>query len=132
MPTLWVIPSLIRQLFYNLIGNAIKFRKKDTAPVINISIKKSKPEKYNIGKNINREKQFFIITIADNGIGFNPAHTEDIFAVFKRLHNYKDYEGTGVGLSICKKIVEKHNGFITAESQPDQGSTFIIGIPDNP
>jgi signal transduction histidine kinase len=132
MPTLWVIPSLIRQLFYNLIGNAIKFRKKNTVPVINICIKKSKPEKYSTAKSINREKQYFIITIADNGIGFDPAHTEDIFAVFKRLHNYKDYEGTGVGLSICKKIVEKHNGFITAESQLDQGSTFIIGIPENP
>jgi light-regulated signal transduction histidine kinase (bacteriophytochrome) len=68
--------------------------------------------------------------VQDNGIGFDDKYAEDIFRVFKRLHNYQDYEGTGVGLSICKKIVERHNGFIRAESQIDRGSTFIIGLPE--
>ena len=73
---------------------------------------------------------FYKITVQDNGIGFDEKYAEDIFRVFKRLHSYHEYEGTGVGLSICKKIVEKHNGFIRAESNIDQGSTFIIGLPE--
>jgi light-regulated signal transduction histidine kinase (bacteriophytochrome) len=70
--------------------------------------------------------------ISDNGIGFDPIYAEDIFIVFKRLHSYHEFQGTGVGLSICKKIVENHNGFIIAESEVDKGSTFTIGLPDQP
>jgi light-regulated signal transduction histidine kinase (bacteriophytochrome) len=73
---------------------------------------------------------FYKITVKDNGIGFDDKYAEDIFRVFKRLHSYHEFEGTGVGLSICKKIVEKHNGFIKAESKVDKGSTFIIGLPE--
>ena len=75
-------------------------------------------------------KNFYKITVRDNGIGFDDKYAEDIFRVFKRLHSYHEFEGTGVGLSICKKIVEKHNGFIRAESKIDEGSTFIIGLPE--
>ena len=70
------------------------------------------------------------IVISDNGIGFDDKHSQDIFKVFKRLHSYQQYEGTGVGLAICKKIIEKHGGFIRAESVPDKGSSFIMGIPE--
>jgi light-regulated signal transduction histidine kinase (bacteriophytochrome) len=84
----------------------------------------SKFTKYSQGKN------FYKITVQDNGIGFDDKYAEDIFRVFKRLHSYQEFEGTGVGLSICKKIVEKHNGFIKAESKIDNGSTFIIGLPE--
>jgi light-regulated signal transduction histidine kinase (bacteriophytochrome) len=78
----------------------------------------------------NSNKNFYKITVRDNGIGFDDKYAEDIFRVFKRLHSYHEFEGTGVGLSICKKIVEKHNGFIKAESEIDKGSTFIIGLPE--
>jgi light-regulated signal transduction histidine kinase (bacteriophytochrome) len=73
---------------------------------------------------------FYKIYIRDNGIGFDPKYAEDIFVVFKRLHSYHEFEGTGIGLSICKKIVDKHNGYITAESKPDEGATFIITLPE--
>jgi light-regulated signal transduction histidine kinase (bacteriophytochrome) len=70
------------------------------------------------------------ITIQDNGIGFDQEYANEIFTVFKRLHSYHEFEGTGVGLSICKKIVEKHNGSITAHSKIDHGSTFLISLPE--
>lgn len=126
LPTLRVIPSLMRQLFYNLLGNAIKFRKADTTPEIHISAGKTGLNSFTNG-NMD-EEEFYTITVSDNGIGFDPKYAEDIFAVFKRLHSYHEFEGTGVGLSICKKIVEKHHGFIRAESNPGVGSMFIVGL----
>ena len=69
------------------------------------------------------------ILIEDNGIGFEQKYAEEIFGMFKRLHHNKDYEGTGIGLALCKKIVEQHNGFISARSSLDQGSTFIVSLP---
>ena len=75
-------------------------------------------------------RNYYKITVQDNGIGFDEKYAEDIFRVFKRLHSYQEFEGTGVGLSICKKIIEKHHGFIKAESQINNGSTFIIGLPE--
>ncbi|QEC68889.1 response regulator [Panacibacter ginsenosidivorans] len=120
LPVLYIIPSLIRQLFYNLLNNAIKFRRSDLAPSINIQLS---------SKKIN-SITYSLINVQDNGIGFDPKYKEDIFSVFKRLHSYHDFEGSGVGLSICKKIIEKHNGFINAESIPGEGSNFIIALPN--
>jgi light-regulated signal transduction histidine kinase (bacteriophytochrome) len=115
LPEIWGIPSQVRQLFQNLLSNAIKFRKKDEIPVVRI---------YNEAWNgINK------IIVQDNGIGFDPKYSEDIFMVFKRLHSYHEFEGSGVGLSICKKIIDKHNGSIRAESKIDEGSKFIIEFP---
>jgi light-regulated signal transduction histidine kinase (bacteriophytochrome) len=82
--------------------------------------------------NITREKadiSYYNIYIKDNGIGFESKYLEDIFIVFKRLHSYHEIEGSGIGLSICKKIMEQHNGFITAVSEVNNGATFIIGLP---
>jgi len=124
LPIVWAVPSLMQQLFYNLTSNAIKFRKKDVAPVITI-----RAEKISDASNP-LYKAFYRITIADNGIGFDSKYADDIFMVFKRLHSYHEYEGTGVGLSICKKIVEKHNGSISATSKLNEGSTFIIELPE--
>jgi signal transduction histidine kinase len=130
LPVLPVIPNLMQQLFYNLIGNAIKFRKKDVSPEIRIfSEKIQEAEILRFTKNP-QSAPYYKISVRDNGIGFDDKYAEEIFMVFKRLHSYHEVEGTGVGLSICKKIIEKHNGFIVAESQPDKGSTFVIGLPE--
>jgi signal transduction histidine kinase len=130
LPVVSAVPSLMQQLFYNLFSNAIKFRKPAIDLVIDVKAEKmnsvdlSKFTSYTAGKN------YYKITVQDNGIGFDDKYAEDIFRVFKRLHSYQEFEGTGVGLSICKKIVEKHNGFIKAESKIDNGSTFVIGLPE--
>ena len=130
LPVVSAVPGLMQQLFYNLFSNAIKFRKPSVDLVIDVKAETMNPMdlskfiKYSQGRN------YYKITIQDNGIGFDDKYAEDIFRVFKRLHSYQEFEGTGVGLSICKKIVEKHNGFIKAESKLDNGSTFIIGLPE--
>ncbi|WPQ63860.1 ATP-binding protein [Chitinophaga sancti] len=121
LPSIQVIPTLMRQLFYNLISNALKFRKKDVAPEVHIYAQKESPE--------DAASHLYKIYITDNGIGFESQYAEDIFIVFKRLHSYHEIEGTGIGLSICKKIMEQHNGFITATGELEQGATFVIGIP---
>jgi signal transduction histidine kinase len=115
LPEIFGIPSQMRQLFQNLLSNALKFRKKDEPPVIRV---------YNEPwTDANR------IVIQDNGIGFDSRYSEEIFMVFKRLHSYHEFEGSGVGLSICKKITDKHNGVIRAESKIGEGSKFIIELP---
>src|SRR6188474_1480290 len=130
LPVVSAVPGLMQQLFYNLFSNAIKFRKPAVDLVIDVKAEKMNPldlskfTKYGQGKN------YYKITVQDNGIGFDDKFAEDIFRVFKRLHSYQEFGDTGVGLSICKKIVEKHNGFIKAESKIDDGATFIIGLPE--
>ncbi|CAN5170093.1 response regulator [soil metagenome] len=130
LPILPAIPSLIQQLFYNLISNALKFRKSGIIPIINISSEKVKGTEIKEMQADKGEMMYYKITISDNGIGFDPKYANDIFMVFKRLHSYHEFEGTGVGLSICKKIVDKHHGFITAHSKLNEGATFIIALPE--
>ena len=130
LPVVYAVPALMQQLFYNLFSNAIKFRKPNQSLIIDVRSEKMNPEDLSNFIKYTTNRNFYKITVQDNGIGFDDKYAEDIFRVFKRLHNYQDYEGTGVGLSICKKIVERHNGFIRAESQIDKGSTFIIGLPE--
>jgi signal transduction histidine kinase len=122
LPVLCAIPSLLQQLFYNLISNALKFRKKDLHAEVTITSRKI------IGAT--PDQVSFEITVADKGIGFDQQFAGDIFRVFKRLHSYHDFEGSGIGLSICKKIVDKHNGTIRAESLPGEGASFIIRLPE--
>jgi len=129
LPKVPVIPVLIHQLFYNLISNAIKFRKQDSTPVINIYSEKINCSEIIFPVLVNKV-DYYKISIEDNGIGFDSNYAEDIFVVFKRLHSYHEYEGTGVGLSICKKIIEKHNGIITAASKKNKGSTFTVWLPE--
>ena len=124
LPVIYAIPALMRQLFYNLINNAIKFRRKTVDPVISI-----KSEMIKGGSNGTVHGDYYRITISDNGIGFDRKYSDEIFMVFKRLHSYHEFEGSGVGLSICKKIVEKHNGSIRADGRPGDGSTFTISLP---
>jgi hypothetical protein len=129
LPVIWGVPSQMRQLFQNLISNSLKFAKENIVPEIHISSEKIEPPSLN-GDTDSITNVFHKIYIRDNGIGFDPKYAEDIFVVFKRLHSYHEFEGTGIGLSICKKIVDKHNGYIKAESAPSIGSTFIITLPE--
>jgi signal transduction histidine kinase len=129
LPAIYGIPSQIQQLFQNLIGNALKFSIHNRAPKINIYSHLVKGSSFGANGNYDNDKHYHQIIIKDNGIGFDPKYADDIFIVFKRLHSYHEFEGTGIGLSICKKIVEKHNGFINAESKLNNGATFIISFP---
>lgn len=133
LPSIYVIPSLVRQLFYNLLSNALKFRKKTAEPVIHVNadIAATITTADHANKN-GQNPHFYKFSIVDNGIGFDPKYAEDIFVVFKRLHSYHEFEGTGVGLSICKKIIDKHRGFISAESKPGEGAIFTFGFPGTP
>ena len=124
LPVIRAVPSLMRQLFYNLVNNAIKFRKEAVDPVIRIE------SRIKSSSNGTSDKNYYNIIVSDNGIGFDPKYKEEIFLVFKRLHSYHEFEGSAVGISICKKIVEKHNGSIVAESTPGEGSTFTIELPE--
>ena len=130
LPELEVIPGLFRPLLSNLIGNALKYSKKDIAPVIDIysEVGLNKDKKDNAANNL-ATTPFYRIFIRDNGIGFDQRYAEQIFDMFKRLHGNSEYEGTGIGLALCKRIVEKHNGFISALSQDNLGTTFIISLP---
>ena len=122
LPTLKVHRLQFHQLFSNLIENAIKYSRSNVNPEIKI-------ETANF---INKDKKEFIrITVQDNGIGFEQQYAADIFKLFQRLHGKSEYSGTGIGLAICKKIVENHNGTITAAGQPGKGSAFIIEMPLN-
>ena len=127
LPTLSVIPFQIQQLFINLIGNSIKYSKKDVAPIITISICQVTAE--NEEKLPNTNDKFFKMTFSDNGIGFEQEYADKIFILFNRLHNKNEYNGTGIGLAICKKIVENHKGYIFAQGLPNVGSVFTVYLP---
>ena len=129
LPELMVVPFQIQQLFSNLIGNSLKYSKEDIPPKIEISVALvvAKNEEYLSDKSVSGKYYKFIFK--DNGIGFEPEFQEKVFDLFTRLHGKTEYEGTGIGLAICKKIVENHNGFIFAKSALSEGSTFTILLP---
>jgi PAS domain S-box-containing protein len=129
LPIIHAISFQIQQLFENIISNSIKYSKPDQKTKISVSctlIEGNKILFFNSDKN----KRYYKIGIEDNGIGFDEKYSEKIFEIFQRLHGKNEYSGTGIGLSICKKIVENHNGFITAHSKIDHGSTFEIYLPE--
>ena len=124
MPVLKIEPLQFHQLFFNLIENAIKYRQEGIPPVINIT------SELLLKEGMDAEKiKFYRITIKDNGIGFEQEYADNIFKLFQRLHGRSEYSGTGIGLAICKKIVENHHGTIKATGQPGEGSAFIIELP---
>ncbi|RAR46531.1 CHASE3 domain-containing protein [Flavobacterium lacus] len=128
LPKVKGIPFQLRQLFINLINNSIKYRKLNQPPIITVACDKVKAnEEDNIEDNSTR--MYHKITFLDNGIGFHPDDSKKIFLLFNRLHAKDSYQGTGVGLAICKKIVKNHYGFICAEGQPDEGAKIIIYLP---
>ena len=123
-----VIPFQFRQLFQNLIGNALKFSSPERRPLITINCEKLTGAASGI-QILLPEVEYCHIRIEDNGIGFAPAYNEKIFEAFQRLQEYEDYKGTGIGLAICKKIVENHHGLITASGTLNQGARFDIFVP---
>ena len=120
----------LQQLFQNLIGNALKYSKSEPLPYIHISARQPQPSEYSrLPATINEKQNFCLVEVRDNGIGFEPEDAERIFNVFTRLHGNSEYRGTGVGLSIAKKVVENHGGVIWAESLPGEGSVFKMLLP---
>jgi PAS domain S-box-containing protein len=129
LPRVEAVASEMKQLFNNLLSNAIKFRKPALAPVIKITtskITKSEKEEHHLPV----DKEFFKIQVNDNGIGFEEEYADRIFQIFQRLHGKSEYPGSGIGLAICKKIVDNHNGIMYAESKPGFGATFVIILPE--
>lgn len=128
LPTLSSLPTQMHQLFQNLLSNALKFTSPDRKPRLRIS-----------SSLLNRQEIaehrfvpgtiYYKITVSDNGIGFESGQSEQIFTLFKRLHGRSEYEGAGMGLAICKRIVENHGGIIYAQSEPGQGASFVLIFP---
>ncbi|MDJ0613384.1 MAG: PAS-domain containing protein [Rhizobiaceae bacterium] len=124
LPTLDADQIQMRQLMQNLISNALKFKKPDIDPIIHVSA-----EEYFVESESSEKVKYWRLKIADNGIGFDNKYKDQIFTIFQRLHGRMEYEGTGIGLATCRKIVERHNGTIDAEGIPDEGATFIVDLP---
>jgi len=127
LPTIDSIPSQLRQVFQNLIGNALKFSGNSQHPLIEITSEIISDKSFD--SPTSPEGKFCRITVKDNGIGFDEIYLDRIFIIFQSLNDRQSYEGTGIGLAIAKKIIEKHNGLITAKSQVGQGASFIIILP---
>lgn len=126
-PEMDVVPGQIRQLFQNILSNALKFSRKDVPPVVTFHV--SRIAEQEIDGVESENGNFCRIAISDNGIGFNEIYKEKIFTMFQRLHSKEVFEGTGIGLAIVKKIVEKHNGIITVNSREGEGTTFTLVLP---
>lgn len=126
LPNIEAEPTQMRQMLLNLIGNALKFHRPDEPPVVQVDaeIFSDVHSPFPDGRD-----SFCRMTVRDNGIGFDEIYLERIFEVFQRLHSRDYYEGNGIGLAICRKIVEHHGGSITAKSTSGQGAAFIVTLP---
>jgi light-regulated signal transduction histidine kinase (bacteriophytochrome) len=117
LPTVWSDERMMRQLFENIISNSLKYCKSSDAPVIDIGFQE--------------KNDFFELYFRDNGIGFQDQYLPQMFTLFQRLHSRESFEGTGIGLAICSKIVEMHGGKIWAEGREGEGATFYVSLPVN-
>ena len=128
-PVLEASAAELAQLFTNLLSNAIKFRKTDCHPVISIAVRElTKDEKLQM--KLKADRIFYRFDVSDNGIGFEQEYADRIFLIFQRLNGKSEFPGSGIGLAICKKIVDNHSGIIFAASEPGQGSTFTVILPE--
>lgn len=118
LPVIQGIPVQLRQLFANLLSNSLKYSKKELTPHIRLKCQRLEPAETG-----------YLIAMEDNGIGFPPEYADKIFEMFQRLHGREEYPGTGIGLAICKKIVENHHGTIRAQGQPGEGARFEVYLP---
>jgi two-component system, LuxR family, sensor kinase FixL len=128
LPTIEGDPTQLGQLLQNLISNSIKFQPAGQAPVIRIE-GQVLPRPFSCVKNPTPDDQVCELTVKDNGIGFDEQYLDKVFAVFQRLHGRSEYEGTGVGLAVCRRIVDRHGGTITAKSKAGEGATFVVALP---
>lgn len=126
LPQIDADPLQMRQLFQNILGNALKFIKKDVKPVLRIETTSVTD---GVSDSLKGKTETCTLVLSDNGIGFDQKYADKIFSVFERLHNRTEYEGTGIGLAICRKIVERHNGKISVQSKEGEGTSFIITLP---
>lgn len=139
LPAIEADPMQMRQLLLNLIGNSLKFQPPGGVPVVKIRSRLIDPEsavdtayfkRVSVGADqAQAGRQLCEISVEDNGIGFDEKYSDKIFVVFQRLHGRNEYEGTGVGLAVCRRIADRHHGTIIAKSKPGEGATFIITLP---
>jgi PAS domain S-box-containing protein len=127
LPVIKGIPLQIHQLFLNLITNAIKFN--EGRPHLKINSRVLAPGETPASLGLNPDQEYLLLQFSDNGIGFDQKFSDKVFSIFQRLHNDRNFSGTGIGLALCKKIVENHEGAITVQSEPDRGTTFFIYLP---
>lgn len=131
LPVIEGIGLQMNQLFYNLLGNALKFSRDQVAPRIRIRVSEASPE---VQRQWIRHPlpgvRYFLLSVEDNGIGFANEYAEQIFEVFKRLHTRENYTGSGIGLSICRRIAANHQGVLFTESEEGRGSTFHLLVPE--
>ena len=128
LPTVQAVTSQMDHLFNNLISNALKFTRPGVQPLLRIQARPVDGQGYG---ELHSDRPYFEIVVEDNGIGFDEKYIDHIFKVFQRLHGKSAFEGTGIGLAICKRIVMSHHGYITAHSQPNEGATFIVILPES-
>ncbi|MDB6017225.1 MAG: Multi-sensor signal transduction histidine kinase [Pedosphaera sp.] len=136
LPTIDADPTQMRQLLQNLIGNALKFQAPGAVPTVKVEAQMITRDQIQEGTvfpkpppTASPDDKFCVLTVQDNGIGFEEEYLEKIFAVFQRLHGRSEYEGTGVGLAVCRRITDRHGGLITAQSKLGEGSIFIVILP---
>jgi light-regulated signal transduction histidine kinase (bacteriophytochrome) len=120
LPAIKADPVQMHQLLLNLLSNALKFQPANAQPVVKINSRLF---------NAPSGERLCELRVEDNGIGFDEKYLEKVFAVFQRLHGRNEYEGTGVGLAVCRRITDRHHGTVTAKSQLGQGATFIVTLP---
>ncbi len=129
LPTIDADPVQMRQLFQNLLSNALKFHKPGQPPEVTISARVLPAPEQALSPGTGQGEELCQIVVADNGIGFEEQYVEQVFTLFQRLHSRQEYEGTGIGLAVCRKIAHRHGGSIVAKSEKGQGATFIIKLP---
>ena len=131
LPIIHAIPAQMMQLFSNLMSNALKYARADVKPIIQITCTAAQKDIFEKHPQLNTKKEYHLIEFSDNGIGFKEDDIDRIFKIFQRLHSKADYEGTGIGLSICRKIIQNHSGHISASTGKNGGAVFHILLPKN-
>jgi PAS domain S-box-containing protein len=129
LPNVNAVHLQMNQLFYNLVSNALKFRREGVSPEICIRCRELAPDEIKLYVSRPEAAKYYDVSVEDNGIGFDKKYSEQIFEVFKRLHGKTDFPGTGIGLALCRRIVQNHNGHIYPTSNKDQGTTFHVLLP---
>lgn len=129
LPLAYVYPTQVMQLFQNLVSNSLKYSRPDITPIITINYEIVLGHEIPDSIEIHKDAEFFKINFVDNGIGFNQEYVDKIFVIFQRLHGKEKFQGTGIGLAICKKVVANHDGYLTATGKDQNGAIFSVYLP---